>query len=140
MTTPAYFGAFFTRVDFQVHSPRDSQWSGPHSSIGEREDFAKALVACCRRKRLGAIAITDHHDLCLWSHVRDAARAEQQSDGTPYPQKDQLIVFPGVELTLSVPPCQALLLFDPELAETDLNTFGACSKSFRPITDCQTRR
>jgi type III restriction enzyme len=88
--------------------------------MSQREDFAKALVADCRRKGLSAIAITDHHDLCLWTYVRDAASSELKQDGFPYPPEDQLVVFPGVELTLSAPPCQVILLFDPDLTETKL--------------------
>jgi type III restriction enzyme len=117
---PPYHGASFHKTDLQVHSPRDSNWMGPFHPTSQREDFSKALVSCCRRKGLGAIAITDHHDLCLWTHVRDAASSELRQDGTPFAPEDQLVVFPGVELTLSAPPCQAILLFDPDLTETKL--------------------
>lgn len=117
---PPYFGASFHKTDLQVHSLRDCNWTGPFNRISQREEFAKALVACSRRKGLGAIAITDHHDLCLWRYVRDAASSELRPDGTSYPHDNQLVIFPGVELTLSTPPCQAILLFDPDLSETTL--------------------
>jgi type III restriction enzyme len=52
--------------------------------------------------------------------VRDAAASESKHDGKPYEPADRLAVFPGVELTLSAPPCQAILLFDPDLPETTL--------------------
>ena len=120
ITLPPYLGASFHKTDLQVHSLRDSNWTGPFHPTSQREDFANALVACCRRKGLGAIAITDHHDLCLWTYVRDAASSELKQDGTPYAPEDQLVVFPGVELTLSTPPCQAILLFDPDLTEAML--------------------
>lgn len=117
---PPYLGASFYKTDLQVHSLRDSNWTGPFDRISQRDDFAKALVACSRRKGLGAIAITDHHDLCLWTHVRNAASYELDPDGTIYEPEDQLVVFPGIELTLSTPPCQAILLFDPDLSESTL--------------------
>lgn len=117
---PPYLGASFHKTDLQVHSLRDNNWTGPFHPMSQREDFAKALVADCRRKGLSAIAITDHHDLCLWTYVRDAASSELKQDGFPYPPEDQLVVFPGVELTLSAPPCQVILLFDPDLTETKL--------------------
>jgi len=120
ITPPPYLGASFRKTDLQVHSLRDSNWTGPFHPTSQREDFAKTLVACCRRKGLGAIAVTDHHDLCLWTYVRDAASSELKQDGTPFAPEDQLVVFPGVELTLSTPPCQAILLFDPDLTETKL--------------------
>ncbi|MGA3333141.1 MAG: TrlF family AAA-like ATPase [Terracidiphilus sp.] len=119
-TLPPYLGASFHKTDLQVHSLRDHQWTGPYHPTSQRDDFAKALIACCRRKGLGAIAITDHHDLCLWSYVRDAASSELKSDGAPYALEDQVVVFPGVELTLSTPPCQVILLFDPDLPESNL--------------------
>ena len=107
---PPYLGASFHKTDLQVHSLRDSNWTGPFHPVTQREDFAEALVAGCRCKGLGAIAITDHHDLCMWTYVRDAASSELRQDGTPFAPEDQLVVFPGVELTLSTPPCQAILL------------------------------
>lgn len=119
-TSPPYLGAAFHKTDLQVHSLRDLNWQGPFHPISQRKEFAKALVACCRRKGLGAIAITDHHDLCLWTYVRDAASAELRSNGAAYKAEDQLVVFPGVELTLSTPPCQVILLFDPDMPETTL--------------------
>ena len=117
---PKYLGASFHKCDFQVHSPRDLNWEGPFDPATQRVEFAVALVADCRRKGLNAVAITDHHDLCLWSYVRDAARAETKQDGSPYESTEQLLVFPGIELTLSAPPCQAILLFDPDVPESIL--------------------
>lgn len=119
-TFPPYFGASFHKTDLQVHSLRDLNWQGHFHPITQREDFAQALVASCRKKGLSAIAITDHHDLCLWTYVRDAASAELKPDGEAYEAEDRLVVFPGVELTLSTPPCQVILLFDPDLPETTL--------------------
>jgi type III restriction enzyme len=117
---PKYLGASFHKSDFQVHSTRDLGWEGPFDPATQRIEFAAALVADCRRKGLNAVAITDHHDLCLWSYVRDAAKAEIKQDGFPYEATEQLVVFPGIELTLSVPPCQAILLFDPDISESTL--------------------
>lgn len=119
---PPYLGASFHKCDLQVHSLRDLNWEGPFDPIAQRDDFAAALVACCRRRELGAIAITDHHDLCLWTYVRDVAKAETRPDGSPYDAGEQLVVFPGVELTLSAPPCQVIALFDPDLPEAALQS------------------
>ncbi|HSH58568.1 MAG TPA: AAA family ATPase [Acidimicrobiales bacterium] len=77
----------------------------------EREAFARQLVAACRTKGLGAIAITDHHDFAMYPFVSDAAAAEVDPDGEPYPEHQRLVVFPGLELTLGV-PCQAILILD----------------------------
>jgi chromosome segregation protein len=116
-------GARFYKCDFQVHTPRDSRWAGEFSEItsdADRKAYAKAFVATCRRKGLNGVAITDHHDLCLFPFVREAAAAEVKPDGTAYLPHEKLVVFPGIELTLSEPSCQALVLFDPQLSDAAL--------------------
>lgn len=120
MNPPLDTGARFRKCDFQIHTPRDSAWSGPFDPLADRSAFADALVADCRRKGLQAIAITDHHDLCLQKEVKLAADRELRSDGSLYPEEERLVVFPGVELTLATPSCQALLIFDANIAEATL--------------------
>jgi type III restriction enzyme len=114
---PPYLGATFHKIDFQVHSLRDINWKGPFHRLNDREKFAQAMVAHARKAGLSAIAITDHHDLCFWPYLRDAAAQETDDAGVLYSPEDRLAVFPGVELTLSTPPCQVLLLLDPDLPE-----------------------
>jgi type III restriction enzyme len=114
-------GAHFYRRDFQVHTPRDAQWKGKRpQTAAEREVYAESFVAKCREIGLHAVAITDHHDLALAPIIRGAARAETDSDGRALPEKEQLVVFPGVELTLAV-PCQALLILDASLPDDRLS-------------------
>ena len=110
-------GAHFYRCDLQVHTPRDLQWSGKrYVSDEERSEYAARFIQACRDKRLDAVAITDHHDLAFVKYIREAARAELDDDGVPVPANEQIVVFPGIELTLNV-PCQALLMFDAEFPE-----------------------
>lgn len=107
-------GAHYFKTDLQVHSPRDPAWSGERPvSAEDRAGYAAAFVAACREKGLRAVAITDHHDVTFFAHIRDAAEQETGPDGEPLPPAERLVVFPGVELTLSV-PCQALLILDAE--------------------------
>jgi len=116
-------GARFYKCDFQVHTPRDSRWAGEFSEItseADRKVYAESFVTTCRRKGINGVAITDHHDLCLFPFVREAAAAEVKPDGTAYLPHEKLIVFPGIELTLSEPSCQALVLFDPQLSDAAL--------------------
>jgi chromosome segregation protein len=110
-------GAHFYCCDFQVHSPRDRQWTGQDCvSERDRKAYAASLIRACRDKRLDAIAITDHHDLLFAKCIRDAARTERDGDGQPLAPELQLVVFPGMELTLNV-PCQALLVFDADFPD-----------------------
>jgi hypothetical protein len=69
-------GAHFYCCDFQVHTPRDRQWTGTTCvTPDERAAYAATLVDACRVKGLNAIAITDHHDMAFVQYVRNAARA-----------------------------------------------------------------
>ena len=107
-------GAHFYRCDLQVHTPRDPHWRGPHYTSDEgRREYASRFIQACRDKGLDAVAITDHHDLAFVSYIRDAASSELDEDGNLIPPGRQVVVFPGIELTLSV-PCQALLIFDAD--------------------------
>ncbi|MGH8501214.1 MAG: AAA family ATPase [Gammaproteobacteria bacterium] len=118
---PKHRGASFHKCDLQVHTLRDANWNGPFHRLNDRVAFAQALVADCRRKSIEAIAITDHHDLCLWRIIHDAAQNEQKPAGSANQEEASPVVFPGVELTLSNPACQALLILDPDLTDKTLN-------------------
>ena len=66
---------------------------------------------------IGAIAVTDHHDLAFFPFVKKAAQEELDDSGQPVAANQKLIVFPGVELTLTSPTCQALLILDADFPE-----------------------
>ena len=106
-------GAHFYSCDFQVHSPRDINWNGSKPTDNEdRREFAKELIKACRKKGLDAIAITDHHDLVFYKYIKWAAKNEVDESGEVIEGEKQLTIFPGIELSLSNPPCQALLILD----------------------------
>ncbi len=117
-------GAHYYCCDFQVHSPRDLRWVGkPAITLEERKLYASSLIASCREKKLGAIAVTDHHDLLFAKFIRAAAQEELDENGDSIPESDKIIIFPGMELTLSE-PCQALLLFDANLPDDMFSLIG----------------
>jgi type III restriction enzyme len=70
-------------------------------------------VAACRKKSLDAVAITDHHDFLLFPYIKAAAGAERRINGEAVPPEEQLVIYPGLELTLGV-PCQAILVLDAD--------------------------
>jgi DNA repair ATPase RecN len=110
-------GAHFYRCDLQVHTPRDLHWSGPAAvTDDERLAYARSLVQACRDRGLQAVAITDHHCMTFLPFVRRAAREETAQDGGALRPEEQIVVFPGIELTLGV-PCQALLIFDADFPD-----------------------
>jgi chromosome segregation protein len=105
-------GAHFYKCDFQVHTPRDLNWQGAAAVTDEeRREYGQEFVAACRTKAIEAVAITDHHDVCFFKYIKQAAATETDDDGKQLPPQRRLTVYPGMELTLAV-PCQALLILD----------------------------
>lgn len=118
---PMNKGTRFYNCDFQVHTPRDINWSGPKPvSDAERNAYAERFVLACRQKGVNAVAITDHHDLAFFPYIKAAANNEVDDNGQPIIDSQKLVVFPGIELTLSNPPCQALLILDSNFPEDQL--------------------
>ena len=116
-------GAHFYRCDFQVHTPRDLNWEGAGAvSSDERKAYSEELIRDCRQKGIDAIAITDHHDFAFFPYVRKASQDELDDQGQPVSAEKRIVVFPGIELTLTAPNCQALLLFDADFPENLLHS------------------
>jgi chromosome segregation protein len=131
-------GAHYHRADLQVHTPRDTNWIGAECVTDEeREKYAKSLVSACRERGLQAIAVTDHHDMAFVPYIRRAAKEETDAEGTPIPDDQQLVVFPGMELTLGV-PCQALLIFDADFPD-DLFGLAMNALAITPSSDGDSR-
>lgn len=111
-------GAHFYKCDFQVHSPRDTQWNGGEAvTDAERKTYAEEFIQACRTKGLDAVAITDHHDFAFFPYIKKAAQNEVDDFGSPIPDDKKIIVYPGIELTLTAPNCQVLLLLDTNFPE-----------------------
>jgi chromosome segregation protein len=114
-------GTHYYQCDFQVHTPRDINWKGIRPiNTEDRQAYASSFVNECRSKGINAVAITDHHDFCFFPYIRNAAHEELDENGNSISPENKLIVFPGLELTLSTPPCQALLIIDATYPETGL--------------------
>jgi chromosome segregation protein len=103
-------GAQWRKCDFQIHSPRDEQWSGLRSASNSqdvdvaRKEWAEEFVSECVSRGLGAIAITDHHDTVFIPVIQAAI------DQLGY--SDSLWFFPGIEVTCN-DASQCLLIFEP---------------------------
>ena len=108
-------GTTWHKCDFQCHTPRDRAWSGSPDLPGGSEEAEKArnvwaerFVAAADAAKLGAISISDHHDICLSRYVMDAVARLGSS----------LRVFPAIEVTCS-DNAQCIAIFDPSVnAET----------------------
>lgn len=127
-------GATWHKADFQCHTPRDRKWSGSPTLPGGQPGFEEArrawaadFINACKARKLRAVAITDHHDVCFIRYIREAARSD-----------DQITVFAGVEVTCS-DNAQLLAIFDPACSEQTLNKFLIGLKNIQPSHDHETQ-
>ena len=125
-------GAHFYRADFQVHTPRDLDWTGgvPEVTDAERFQYACRFVQACRDKGVQVVGITDHHDICFAKYIQVAAQNGTSLEEPPEPGKQDPKVFPGVELTTAAPG-QAIVLLDAT-ADTDIQQILLHTLSITP--------
>ncbi|MCH8550268.1 MAG: hypothetical protein LAT80_15465 [Balneolaceae bacterium] len=131
-------GARFYKCDFQVHTPRDINWTGKKFGVKEdelvdltndqkneidldREQFAREYLAKIRGAGLDAIAITDHHDVEFAKIIRRIANQENREIIESGERNGLITVFPGIELTLSNPACQSIIIFDANFEDQHLD-------------------
>jgi len=133
-------GNHYKKCDLQVHSPRDRNWKGNNCvTEEERETYSKAFVKECRAAGVNAVAITDHHDMVFFEYIKAAAKAELDEDGNSISNDQQLVVFPGIELTFHQPPMQGLLILDANFPEALFPTvLGSLSLAQAPKEDSKT--
>jgi chromosome segregation protein len=102
-------GTTWHKCDFQCHTPRDRDWAGSPDLPGGEEaaelarwQWAEDFIVAAENARLHAVAISDHHDICLSAYVLQAATRRGSS----------VRVFPAVEITCS-DNAQCIVVFDP---------------------------
>lgn len=111
-------GNHYKKRDLQVHSPRDINWKGDSCvTPEERKAYSKTFVKECRAAGINAVAITDHHDMVFSEYIKAASEEELDEGGISVHNDQQLVVFPGIELTLHQPPIQGLLILDANFPE-----------------------
>lgn len=118
-------GAHVYKTDLQIHSPRDSNWTGCRPVEPEdRLAFARRFIAKCRELEIQVVGITDHHDICFIKYFQVASQEEDNASGEPdwdailiQPEKQNPIIFPGVEINIQR-LCQAIILLDADAEPT----------------------
>lgn len=105
----AHPGTTWHKCDLQCHTPRDRGWTGSPDlpggdAAGEaaRQQWAESLIVAVEAAGLKAVAISDHHDVCMSIYVLEAAER----------LKSEIRVFPAVEITCA-DNAQCIVLFDP---------------------------
>jgi len=132
-------GAHFYKCDFQIHSPRDIAWTGSKFGVEEsviasltpeqkqaidenKKQFAREYLEKMRTQGLNAIAITDHHDVEFVKIIRKEAEIQNQAFIDEGEYHKIITVFPGIELTLSNPVAQAIIIFDTNYSDSNLDS------------------
>ena len=132
-------GAHFYRCDFQVHSPRDRNWTGQKFGVNQEEldnltpeqkqqiiddriQFSKEYLAKIRNAGLNAVAITDHHDVISVKLIRKVAEEENQEFIAASQFEKVVKIFPGIELSLSNPASQCIIIFDSDFSDANLDS------------------
>ena len=102
-------GTLWHKCDFQCHTPRDRSWSGSpdlpggtEASEQARHDWATDFVGAAVAGKLSAVAISDHHDVCMSRYVIEAVKRLDSN----------LLVYPAIEVTCS-DNAQCLVIIDP---------------------------
>lgn len=121
--------ASWKKCDFQIHTPRDPNWTGARPlGLGEdladtrvratetdveqaRTTWARTFVDKCVDIGLQAVALTDHHEMVMLPYVQKVLEERRRTDS-----EFDLWVFPGMELTASGGK-QCLIIFDADLPE-----------------------
>ncbi|MCP1835445.1 energy-coupling factor transporter ATP-binding protein EcfA2 [Bradyrhizobium sp. USDA 4532] len=105
-------GTTWHKCDFQCHTPRDLNWVGSPglpggNEAGElaRQQWADSFIDAAEAAKLQAIAVSDHHDICLSAYVLQAAERRGST----------VRVFPAVEITCS-DNAQCIVVFDPAMS------------------------
>jgi type III restriction enzyme len=132
-------GAHFFRCDFQVHTPRDRQWTGNKFGVNQDElesltqeqkeritadriQFSKEYLEKIRNAGLNAVAITDHHDVVSVKTIRKVSEEENQAFIAASQFEKVIKVFPGIELSLSNPASQCIIIFDSDFSDANLDS------------------
>ncbi|NPA72100.1 MAG: hypothetical protein GXO35_04650 [Gammaproteobacteria bacterium] len=101
-------GARFYKCDLHTHTPFDNRFNcegWPVDTEEQKLAFAKELVKHVRQEHhLDILGVTEHNDVSWLPYIQDAAK------------EDDLIIFPGVELSVlsGKKNIHLLVLFDPE--------------------------
>lgn len=132
-------GAHFYKCDFQVHSPRDRNWTGEKFGVNledlesltpeqkqqitdDRIQFSKEYLEKIRTAGINAVAITDHHDVNSVKLIRQIAEDENQAFIDSLQFEKVVTIFPGIELSLSNPASQCIIIFDSDFSDANLDS------------------
>ncbi|MDD4438657.1 MAG: AAA family ATPase [Tissierellia bacterium] len=88
----------------------------------DRIQFSKEYLEKIRNAGLNAVAITDHHDVVSVKTIRKVSEEENQAFIASSQYEKVIKVFPGIELSLSNPASQCIIIFDSDFSDANLDS------------------
>ncbi len=99
-----YVGTRWYKCDFHLHTMQSQCYK-------DKSDTARAWVQAAKEKELNCIAVTDHND---YRKINDIIKASKEQN---------IVVFPGVEITCDTSKIHVLILFDVTKNEDKVRDF-----------------
>ena len=111
------------RIDFHTHTPaskcfKNSKIIDTYDEDRKIEEAKKWLLKA-KENKLDAVAITDHNSVAWIDRIRKA----KEKLKTEYKNEKFPIIFPGVELSVSTNKIHILVIFSPNISQSNLNSF-----------------
>lgn len=111
------------RIDFHTHTPASKCFKNSKAINTYDEDRkieeAKKWLLKAKENKLDAVAITDHNSVAWIDRIRKA----KEKLKTEYKNEKFPIIFPGVELSVSTNKIHILVIFSPNISQSNLNSF-----------------
>lgn len=104
------------KVDFHTHTPASrcfKNFKSINESTLSRHNFAKSWINEAIKKELTAVVVCDHNSID-WIETLRVANKELG---------EKVIIFPGIEICLTVNKMHMIVVFDPSIKEDLLRTF-----------------
>lgn len=111
------------RIDFHTHTPaskcfKNSKIIDTYDEDRKIEEAKKWLLKA-KENKIDAVAITDHNSVAWIDRIRKA----KEKLKTEYKNEKFPIIFPGVELSVSTNKIHILVIFSPNISQSNLNSF-----------------
>lgn len=115
-----YPGSRWWKFDFHTHTPasKDTYWAKDGIKLSPEDWLLKYMKA-----KIDCVAVTDHNSGEWIDKLKNAyAQMKEQADaGSPPEGFRELIIFPGVEISVHG-GIHVLAIFDPDTATSDIDT------------------
>lgn len=118
------------RIDFHTHTPASKCFKNSKAintyDENKKIEEAKKWLLKAKENKLDAVVITDHNSVAWIDRIRkakDELEIEYKNEKFP-------IIFPGVELSVDTNKIHILVIFSPNISQSNLNSFMSICNIF----------